>query len=224
MPRAGSSIALMAAMHVTNHAMTEDEAAILVQNRARDLLERKRQLAKETAADLLRGSGTAFDSFESAALSRVRRVELKRKAVEHRLPEPLSCLCCCCCRTFSGLGELLTKETTREFALAVILGESFYTLVETVANSCLNPVVDAILKLINEPEQVVFKTSHDFVVLVDGVGGELGCDENNQTIVYQSASRAIECGATVVDFGTLRTGLVTFVLIVRYRHALAATP
>ena len=74
-------------------------------------------------AALLRGGVPALSSVHDASLSRMRRVELKRRAVERKLWGPLGCFCCCCCSTFGGLGQMLTRDNTQEFALAVILGE-----------------------------------------------------------------------------------------------------
>ena len=75
-------------------------------------------------AALLRGGVPALSLVHDASLSqRMRRVELKRRAVERKLWGPLGCFCCCCCSTFGGLGQMLTRDNTQEFALAVILGE-----------------------------------------------------------------------------------------------------
>lgn len=67
-------------------------------------------------------------------------------------------------------------------------------------------------------ESVVYRVSRDFVVLLDGSHseGDPGlCGQANQTPEYPSAIAATDCGATVLDFGTLRTGVITFLCIVR---------
>ena len=139
------------------------------------------------------------DNAKKNAIARVRRIEEKRQHVEKRLG-PFACFLCCCCRSMGGITDMLTNGNTREFALAVILGEGFAVLVESISVCLFSPFFATLTSLMTNPEAVVVKVPGDFVVLQQGA---------TEDLEYASAIKAIEDGATVLDFGTLGTSILT---------------
>jgi len=181
-----------------------EQAAIMVQKQFRALLARRRMSELSSANEM----ALAAQEMKEAAIRRVRAVEQGRQAVERRMPGVFSCFLCCCCRTLGGINTMLTSDNTRDFALAVILGESFYTLIEELCDAGLSPMFAALTTFMNDPEALVLENPGNFLILIAGV------EMRDNGLKYTTAVSAINDGAVVFDYGRILARMLTFVLIV----------
>ena len=52
-------------------------------------------------------------------------------------------LICCCCRSFGGVMALMRHENTREFALAVVIGNAFESFIDAFSDDIVMPLFQA---------------------------------------------------------------------------------
>jgi len=133
----------------------------------------------------------------------------------------LKCLACCCCTTTIGVRDLLVGENTREFATAVVIGESFYSMVQALTAEIIAPLIYSCPPF--TISNWYFETGNLYIVLVEG--------DNRPKVGYGSAGAARADGALVVDIHgalddvlTLIFTLLTLYWIFRLIDAFAKRP
>jgi large-conductance mechanosensitive channel len=190
-------------------------AAIRIQNAARrrravnEVSRLKAEIEAREEYERENMAAVAAQEAKERAIEKLRLAERKRKHVEKVLPGPFSCLLCCCCSCTGGIADMLLSDTTREFALAVILGEGFMDLTGGVAETLLTPLIGAIGTALANPDLITLDVQGDFVIIV--AASEEARDAGE---TYSSAVAAEDAGAIVLKLGALITFVITFMVTI----------
>jgi hypothetical protein len=75
-----------------------------------------------------------------------------------------SCVCCPC-NSVNAIMDILSKDTTQEFALAVIIGEAFYELIQKFTTSTVTPTMRA---MFTDPSRWMVETVSGGILLTKG--------------------------------------------------------
>ena len=120
------------------------------------------------------------------------------------------CVACCCPRSVHGLLNMLRDDRTREFALAVIIGETFRTFVDGVCAYLIIPIGYAIFS----PRSWDVKCigSCEGLLLVSGGYDWDPASNSSLVLQYRSSEEAVADGALVLRLKLLIKAFVTFVL------------
>jgi len=209
--RRGSSAALLQKVAPVDEESTQRLlAAVFIQKIARrkhaavEVAQRLAELEAREKYERENMAAMKAEDAQEAALERLRSAEKKRKHLEHKMPGPFACLLCCCCRSAGGIADMLLNDTTREFALAVILGDGFADLTSVVAITLLRPLFSLMIRFFSDPEGIALEFQGDFIIVTWGSEGP--------GTVYSSALDAEDDGAIVMNGGVLLAGIITFVI------------
>ena len=122
----------------------------------------------------------------------------------------VTCFVCCCPRSILGLVDMMRSETTREFALAVIIGETFMTFIEAICTDLIVPCCYALVR--PQDWDLGCVAGCEGIVLVPG---PLEWDDALNTTTYPnylSPEAAALQGALVLQLRPLLKAFISFAL------------
>ena len=169
----------------------------------------------ETVADKQLHAETRHQE-EIRLFSKERSQRATRRALRTTVRSILCCpirFACCWCTSIHGVLELMRSDTTREFALAVVVGTAFEVFIASVARDVITPCIFA-LPLFANPAHWVFGFTDGLTGFVL-VGGEQ-YQQPNVTIdpfsVYPSNRAAELDNARYINITSFLEGSLAFVL------------
>mmetsp|Transcript_32572 Transcript_32572/g.68527 ORF Transcript_32572/g.68527 Transcript_32572/m.68527 type:complete len:391 (+) Transcript_32572:475-1647(+) len=137
----------------------------------------------------------AIQSFQTGL-----KAGIKKETTPASLRAKLRAVFCCCCTTGVGLTRMLMSERTREFAMAVVVGESFYVMVQGITTNLIAPCFYAMPPL--TLNHWYFEFGSGYMTLTTG---------SNRDGAYGSADAARSDGALVIDARLLLDDVLAFV-------------
>jgi len=103
--------------------------------------------------------------------------------------------------------DILSKDTTQEFALAVIIGEAFYELIQKFTTSTVTPTMRA---MFTDPSRWMVETVSGGILLTKGARYD-NLPDNATVVLYASVEEAVTDGAWVLDTKLLMDASITFI-------------
>jgi len=148
-------------------------------------------------------AASTHGSSSSRMGSKRHKKKRKKSAFCSLVSMSLSCFqstLCCLCISFNGVFDILAQDNTREFALAVIIGEAFNQLIVVLVESTVTPLL-----------QTLFSNPADWQMAFISGGVVLTTERVNGSVVeYKSVEEAALSGVKVFDFQSLMNAIFTF--------------
>lgn len=109
-------------------------------------------------------------------------------------------MACCLCTSMHGVLQLMRSETTREFALAVVVGDAFNAYIQSFAEDLIQPILMSLFSVGAWTTDCIGSCTSG--ILIVGKNGT----------TYTSTSQAAQDDALFVNVGSFISSTVAFTL------------